>query len=168
MKRSVKVMVLTAMLAALYFVLSLTLKIPLRGNISLDLGYCALTVAAVFLGAVPAAIVGGLGAAIESILLSPYGLSVGWVVMNVCIGLICGYVLHKEYRRGRTKLIPAVITILIAVFIGVFMKTVIECTLYSIPVLVKLPKSITAFLVDSIVMIFGGIPLSDIIKGRAY
>lgn len=168
MKRSVKVMVLTAMLAALYFVLSLTLKIPLRGNISLDLGYISLTVAAVFLGAIPAAIVGGLGAAIESILLSPYGLSIGWVVMNVCIGLICGYVLHKKYRNLRTERISAVITILVAVLIGVSMKTLIECTLYSIPVIVKLPKSVAAFLVDSFVMIFGGIPLSDVIKDKVY
>lgn len=50
MKKSVKTMVLTAMLAALYFVLSISLKIPTVGNISLDLGYIALTIAAVYLG----------------------------------------------------------------------------------------------------------------------
>jgi hypothetical protein len=37
----------------------------------------------------------------------------------------------------------------------VTVKTFIECGLYSIPLLVKIPKSVTAFAIDTIVMIIG-------------
>ena len=166
MKKSVKTMVLTAMLTALYFVLSISLKIPTVGNISLDLGYIALTIAAVYLGALPAAIVGGLGAAIESTLLSPYGLSIGWVVMNICIGIACGTFLFHRHFDKPSKLYKAVFVILVSVFAGVLAKTVIECLLYSIPILVKIPKSASAFFIDSFVMIFAGLPLSVALEGR--
>ena len=47
-----------AVFTALYFVLSALLKIPVVGNITLDLGYIALAVGAVYLGAVPAMVIG--------------------------------------------------------------------------------------------------------------
>jgi hypothetical protein len=45
--------------------------------------------------------------------------------------------------------------IVISVFVGVTVKTFIECGLYSIPLLVKIPKSVTAFAIDTIVMLIG-------------
>lgn len=158
---NIRKITLTGILTALYFVLSLTLKIPATGNISLDLGYIALTVAAVLLGPIPGAIVGGLGAAIESILLSPYGLSIGWVVMNIIIGLIVGAIVDND-----TDIFIEVCTIACAVFLGVCAKMAIECSLYSIPLLVKLPKSLWAFIFDAFVMIFAGVPLVQVLKGK--
>ena len=42
--KKAKLMATTGMLTALYFVLSALLKIPVAGNIKLDLGYIAMTV----------------------------------------------------------------------------------------------------------------------------
>lgn len=154
---------IVGVLSALYFVLSLTLKIPTGfGAIALDMGYIVLTVSAITLGPIPAALVGGIGAAVESSLLSPYGISIGWVVMNIIIGLICGYALHNA---DNIKMVRTIIIIVIAVFIGVCAKTGIECTLYSIPLIVKAPKSIVAWIIDSIVMVIG-IPIAKRVKDR--
>lgn len=157
---NIKKISLVGMLAALYFVLSLTLKIPIAGNISLDLGYLALTVAAVCLGPVAGALVGGIGAAVESILLSPFGLSIGWVLMNVLIGLVVG-MMAKSSNKG----FDLIFGIVVAVLLGAFAKGFLECALYQIPFAVKLPKIISAFVIDTIVMIFG-IPFAKMLDKR--
>ena len=148
---STKKIATVGMLTALYVVLSLTLKIPLGvGAIALDLGYIVLTVSAFKVG-IWSAVVGGAGAAIESFMLSPYGLSYGWIVMNIIIGLICGYLFYNA-KISHQYHISAIV---LSVFAGITAKTIIECSLYSIPYLVKLPKSATAFAVDTIVMLIG-------------
>ena len=163
-----KKIALIGILSALYFVFSLTLKIPMGvGSIALDLGYIVLTVAAWYLGAFPAAIVGGLGALIESVLLSPYGISYGWIVMNVIIGLGCGFIFSLIKNKDNTltlrKMILCGITIVVMVLVGVTAKTIIECTLYSIPYIAKIPKSLVAFGIDSVVMIIG-LPIARKLK----
>lgn len=156
-------------LAALYFVLSLTLKIPMSvGNISLDLGYIALMAGASLFGPVVGALTGAIGAGVESILLSPYGLSVGWVVMNAIIGIIVGclfaYTDATHLPWGKCMVI-CVGTIVLAVGLGVMAKTFIECALYSIPLAVKLPKSLVAWGIDSLVMLIG-LPISGMIYSK--
>ena len=146
-----KTIATVGILTALYVVLSLTLKIPFGiGAIALDLGYIVLTVSAFKVG-MWSAVVGGAGAALESYIFSPYGLSYGWIVMNIIIGLICGYFFYKKRKPYAFH----VCMIVISVFVGVTVKTVIECGLYSIPFLVKIPKSVTAFAIDTIVMLIG-------------
>ena len=155
----IKKIALIGILTALYVVMSLTLKIPIGiGNIQLDMGYVALTVACFTVGPW-AAFVGGVGAAIESILFSAYGISYGWIAMNIAIGLILGFVFKRisclERHKDATEYIIAVFLITMAVLIGVTIKTIIECSLYSIPIAVKLPKSLIAFLIDTVVMVIG-------------
>ena len=154
MNKTTKTIALVGILTALYVVFALTLKIPMGvGNIALDLGYIVLTVSAFKLG-MKSAIVGGLGALIESVLFSAYGISYGWIVMNIIIGLICGYVFTRYTPNKREYLFYSLIIVAV-VLIGVSAKTVIECQLYSIPYLVKIPKSLVAWIIDSIVMIIG-------------
>lgn len=156
-KKIIKKIALIGILTALYVVMSLTLKIPIGiGDIQIDMGYVALTVACFTVGPW-AAFVGGVGAAIESILFSAYGISYGWIAMNIAIGLILGLIfkisprLTEQYEdRGINILL-----IILAVLIGVTIKTIIECSLYSIPLAVKLPKSLVAFLIDTVVMVIG-------------
>lgn len=147
-------------LTALYVVCALSLKVPTGvGNISLDLGYIVLTVACMLLGW-KAFIVGGVGAFLESLLFSAYGISYGWIAMNVIIGLMCGIV-FSVCKPKKTVLKVAVysVVIVVAVALGVAVKTIIECKLYSIPYAVKIPKSVTAFIIDSVVMLVG-LPLA--------
>lgn len=161
MNKSTKTIVTFGMFAALYVVLSATIKIPLIGHIVLDMGYIILTVAAVCYGAIPAAIIGAVGCAIESILFTALGFSISWVVMNIIIGLIVGYVATRPMIDTKRWIIAIVIPI--AVFLGVVAKTGIECVLYNIPVAVKVPKALVAFAVDSLVMIIG-LPIAYQVK----
>lgn len=156
-KNLIKKVALVGILTALYVVMSLTLKIPIGiGNIQLDMGYVALTVACFTVGPW-AAFVGGVGAAIESILFSAYGISYGWIAMNIAIGLILGFIfkISPSLSVRYEDMGMNIFLITIAVIIGVAIKTIIECSLYSIPLAVKLPKSLTAFLIDTAVMVIG-------------
>ena len=137
-------------LTALYCVLSALMKIPFIGAISLDLGYIALAVGCCLFGPW-GALIGAVGCGLESILFSPYGFSISWVVANLIIGLGCGLVFkHTDVIWKRI--------IAIIIFVGIGMlgaKTGIECYLYHIPFAVKIVKNLVAFGVDSFVMIIG-------------
>lgn len=147
-------------LSALYVVCALSLKVPTGvGNIALDLGYIVLTVACLLFGW-KACIVGGVGAFLESLLFSAYGISYGWIAMNIIIGLICGIVFTLIKTENKAiKYISCSLTITLSVLLGVTAKTIIECKLYSIPYAVKIPKSFTAFVLDTVVMLVG-LPLA--------
>lgn len=148
----------TALGIALYCALSMSMKIPLGvGHIAVDLGYIVLAVYAYHMGSISAAIVGGCSAAIMSILTGWFSLE--WVLANVTVGLICGRFYERNTYGKRcvasAYIRNAVVTIL-AVGLGMLVvKTAVSCWLWSIPVLVKLPKSITAWVVDSVVMCCG-------------
>ena len=141
---------LTGILTALYVVLSAFVKIPLLGDIKLDLGYIAFAVALYIIG--PYGIfVGVAGCSIESILFASYGFSISWAMANLVIGIICNLMFAKT-----KKLKYAIPVTMLACLIGlVVVKSGIECYLYSIPLLVKLPKSISAFVADALMMIVG-------------
>lgn len=156
-----------AMLSALYFVLSAILKIYVVGNITLDLGYIALAVGAVYFGAVPGMLIGGFGAFLESALMSQRGVSPGWILMNLIVGYCCGLILHKAVEGSRKQFwIKAVITVILSMLVGVAVKTAIDCLLYDIALLAKIPSSLTAWILDSAVMLVIGIPLALILKKR--
>lgn len=154
-KEVIKKIALIGIMTALYVVMSLTLKIPIGvGNIQLDMGYIILAIACFTVGPW-AGFVGGAGAAIESILFSAYGISWGWITMNLLIGLVLGFIFIKYKLTPAYKFIIAVVLVVCTVLIGALVKTVIECALYSIPYQVKIPKSLAAWVIDSIAMIIG-------------
>lgn len=140
---------LIGILTALYVVLSFTVKIPLISHIQTDLGYIAFGVACASIG-VPALIVGVLGSLFISLLTSGW-VPIGWMLGQVLIGIICGL----SYRKVKNMWANIGITIL-AVFLGVaVIKTIVECNLYNIPLVVKFPKNTIAFIADTIPMIIG-------------
>ena len=154
-KEVIKKIALVGIMTALYVVMSLTLKIPIGvGNIQLDMGYIVLAIACFTVGPW-AGFIGGAGAAIESILFSAYGISWGWIAMNLLIGLVLGFIFIKYELTPVYRFIMAIDFIILAVLVGALVKTVIECALYSIPYQVKIPKSLTAWVIDSIAMIIG-------------
>ena len=136
---------------ALYVVLGLAMNIPLLAgsHIQTDLGYIAFG-AFCFLFGWEACIVGIIGCLIESLIVSGW-VPVGWMLGQLFIGVACGI----AYKKFNQRWVQIVVTI-IAVFIGIgAIKTVVECALYSIPVLVKFPKNFVAFIADVIPMIVG-------------
>ena len=143
------------LLTASYCVLSMMMKVPFIGAISLDLGYIALTIGCAMFG-IWGAFIGAVGCGIESILLSPYGFSISWFTANLIIGLGCGFVF--KHTKSTWK---RVIAIIIFVALGILgAKTVIECNLYGIPLEVKIVKNAVAFLVDTITMTVG-LPIAN-------
>lgn len=166
MKRTKK-LALIAMLIALYFVLSAMLKIPIAGHITLDLGYIALMVAAVYLGAGPAMAVGGIGAFLESALMSQRGVSLGWIAMNVIAGGLVGWVLYKIPAQEHKRLvISALIVVPVAMLLGAAVKMFLDCAIYDLPILLKIPTTAAAWISDSAVMLAIGLPLSIALKRR--
>lgn len=140
---------LTALGIALYVALSLTIKIPLIAHISLDLGYIVLAVYCYHFGAISGAVVGGAGCVLISLLTSGW-FPPGWMLGNILIGTICGFL----YRKG--KLISNVLISAGAVILGVWLvKTVVECNLYKIPYGVKFVSNGIASIADAIVMCIG-------------
>lgn len=140
-----------AMLTALYVVLSAFLKFYIGvGHIQVDLGYIAFSVSLCMFG-IYGTFVGVIGCAIESTLFTAYGFSISWAVANAIIGIGCGLL----FPRLKHFLSKALIILLFCGLGFLLAKTAIECILYSIPVAVKIPKSIAAFSADSIVMIAG-------------
>ena len=158
-----------AVLTALYFVLSVLFKIPVGGNIKLDLGYIVLMVSAVHLGAVPAAVVGGLGALLESMLMSAKGISPGWILMNVIVGLACGWVLFQQKGAPVKQLVIASCVIVpLSMLPAVTVKTLIDFALYKYTdaVSAKIVTAAIALVADSAVMLLFGLPLSIALRGR--
>lgn len=151
MNQSTKKIVTIGVLTALYVVLSAMFKVSLGiGAITLDLGYIAFAVSLCEFG-VWGAVVGVLGCAIESMLFTPYGFSISWVVANLIIGLGCGIVFNlscKTWVRAVSVVAFCIVGLLCA-------KTAIECALYSIPLAVKIPKNAVACAADAAVMLFG-------------
>lgn len=150
-----------AMLTALYVVMSAFLKFYVGvGHIQVDLGYIAFVVALCEFGVAGTA-VGVIGCALESILFTAYGFSISWAVANAVIGIGCGLV----FSKSKKFCVRATAIILYSAIGFLLLKTVIECKLYSIPYAVKLPKSVAAFVVDSIVMICG-LAFYELLKRR--
>ena len=146
---NVKKIALLGIGIALYFVLGMAVKIPLISHIQTDLGYIVFGIFLYLLGPV-ACVVGVVGCLFESLLVSGW-IPIGWMVGQFIIGIICGI----SYKKIKSLPINIIITV-IAVFIGVgIIKTGIECVLYTIPLLVKFPKNVVAFIADTIPMIIG-------------
>lgn len=136
---------------ALYVAISMTIKIPLVGHASLDLGYIVFAVYCYYFGSAIGATVGGVGCMLVSLLTSGW-FPPGWIAGNILIGLIVGTV---GYRKNISA-IKRVCIVVFAVFLGIFcVKTAIECAIYSIPLAVKIPKSAVVFVTDAIVMSIG-------------
>ena len=166
-KYKTRVITFTATLTAAYVVLSMLLKIPVAGTITIDLGYIALMVAAVCLGPVSALLVGALGAGIESAIASARGLSLGWILMNAIIGFGCGLILSKADSSNKKKFVPkAVFAVIVFCFLGVVVKTFIDCALYKIALELKIPTGLVAWGLDSFVMLAIGLPLSMALEKR--
>lgn len=156
MDKKLKLICNLGMGIAIYTVLGMMVKIPLIGHIQTDLGYIAFG-AYLYLFGAPAAIVGIVGCLFESLLVSGW-VPIGWMLGQLVIGLICGFMLKRvgRYKRKSIKVLAIVALVTASVFLGIgFVKTIIECKLYSIPYEIKFAKNAVAATADVIPMLLG-------------
>ncbi len=153
---------LTGIGIALYVVLSMLIKIPVIGHISLDLGYIVLAIYCYFYGEISGAIVGACGCFLVSLLGSGW-IGIGWPLGNLFIGAVCG----RTYKMKKWDILFHILFTIVAVFIGIgLIKTIIECAMYSIPFEVKFVKDCVAFIMDAITMCIGLLIANNIKKIR--
>ena len=147
MKFTTKKICITALGVAFYVSLSMAVKIPIPvGHLALDLGYIVLANYCYFFGPYVGMVVGGAGCVLVSLLVSGW-FPAGWLLGNILIGAVCGLF----YRRDKT--LWNVVVSVVAVLLGILgVKTLVECVLYDIPLVVKLPKNTVAAVMDAAVM----------------
>ena len=58
-------------------------------------------------------LVGMLGAALESIVMSSKGLSLGWICMNGIVGFFCGLVLFKANEKETKKFVIKAVAVVL-------------------------------------------------------
>ncbi|WP_312612442.1 folate family ECF transporter S component [Oscillibacter sp.] len=99
-KQTTSMLVTLGMLVAIEIVLSRFLSIP-AWNFKIGLGFVPVVMAAVLYGAVPAAIVGGLGDFLGAIMfpIGPY--FPGFTLTAALTGLVWGVFLHKRQTMAR-------------------------------------------------------------------
>lgn len=149
MKKSIKWLTLVALGIALYFVLSLSIKIPLINHISLDLGYIVLAVYCYAMGWLPGMIIGGTGCVLISLLTSGW-FPPGWFLANLLIGSGCG-LFYKQDRPIYNSFISVIF-----VFLGVMLiKSLVESYMFGIPLEAKLITNAIAASTDSLGMVIG-------------
>lgn len=156
MDKKLKLICNLGMGIALYTVLGMMVKIPLIGHIHTDLGYIAFGAYLYIFGA-PAAIVGIVGCLFESLLVGGW-VPIGWMLGQMVIGLICGFMLKRvgRYKRKSINVLAIVALVTASVFLGIgFVKTIVECKLYSIPYEIKFAKNAVAAISDVIPMLLG-------------
>lgn len=148
-------------LTALSVVLFSLIRIPLFGNIKLDLSYIVLTVAIVKCKMSGAIFVGGVGALIESMLYGVNGLSFSWIIANIIIAII-GKIFY-ELSIKQNKEFIFIFGLFIGCLLGLLIiKTLIECLLFKIPLLLKMSTNVVAFISDFICMLIGVIVVERI------
>lgn len=139
---------------ALYVCVSMVMKIPIVDHISLDLGYIVLAMYCYLYGGIYGAVVGSLGCFLVSLITTGW-IAIGWPLGNLLIGFICGIV-YRSMKNRDSEYMVCITTTIIAVFLGVaVIKTVVECTIYSLPMGVKFVKNLVAFVMDASVMCIG-------------
>lgn len=140
---------------ALYFVLSMTVKIPLIGHIQTDLGYIVFGLYCALFGWT-ACIVGVIGCLFESLIISGW-IPIGWMVGQLFIGISCGIILNKiKNMQINSYFLISLVTIIVSIFVGIgLVKTIIECNLYEIPFAIKFTKNCIACVADIIPMMLG-------------
>lgn len=156
MDKKLKLICNLGMGIALYTVLGMMVKIPLIGHIQTDLGYIAFG-AYLYLFGAAAAIVGIVGCLFESLLVNGW-VPIGWMLGQMVIGLICGFMLKRadRYKKKTIKVLAIAALVTASVFLGIgFVKTIVECKLYSIPYEIKFAKNAVAAIADVIPMLLG-------------
>lgn len=157
---------ITAMGIALFVTLSMCLRVPIFDNYYICLGYVVMTIYLYNIGTISGTIVACIGTLIYCILINGLRGMPGWIIGNLVIGLLTGYVMKKLHNANNNmfKFIIISITIIISVAVGILgAKSLIEHLLYSQPIMIRIITNMSAFIADCVTIILS-IPLAISLK----
>ena len=156
MSKKIKNISITGIGIALFVVLSLCLQVPVFENYYLCLGYVVMAVYCYCVGTVSGTLVGVLGTVIYCIMIKGKRGMPGWALGNLIIGINLGIAFKVIKKLGKPKLefFILVVAIIATTAAGIlFAKSVLECVLYSQPILVRMANNIYGFIADAFVLI---------------
>lgn len=165
-KVNTKNLCITAMGIALFVALSMCLRVPIFENYYVCLGYVVMTIYLYNVGTISGTIVGCVGTFIYCILINGLRGMPGWIIGNLIIGLITGFIMQKLQNINKNCFVFLLIAIVssISVCLGILgAKSLVECFLYGQPILVRIISNMSAFIADSVTIIIS-IPLAIQLK----
>lgn len=156
MKSITKNVCITALGIALFVVFSLCLQVPVFENYYLCLGYVVLAVYCYSIGVGKSVCVGFLGVILYCLLTSGLrgmpGWSLGNIVIALATSLVCKFT--EKFKNKTIRHIVIAVVMVLSTAIGILgVKSLVECLLYSQPVLLRVAKNVYAFVADSFVLV---------------
>jgi len=161
MKRriSTKDICIVGMGIALFVTLSMCLRVPIFENYYICLGYVVMTLYLYAVGTVSGTLVGCIGTLLYCILINGLRGMPGWIVGNLIIGVVLGTVM----KRTSNILVLSIVTCLTTAIGILGGKSLVECLLYSQPLVVRMATNMSAFIADAFTIVIS-LPLSAGLK----
>lgn len=154
--KTTKNITINAIGISLFVVLSLCLQVPVFENYYLCLGYVVMAVYCYSIGTTSGTIVGTIGTILYCILINGLRGMPGWALGNIVIGLGISntFKIAKKIKNPLASMVTSVFGIAIFVTLGIiFVKSGLECLLYSQPILIRMVNNGTAYITDLIMLI---------------
>ena len=150
-------MCVTAIGTALFIVLTMCLQVPVFENYYLCLGYIVMAVCLYSFGTASGTFVGCVGVILYCVLTNGLRGMPGWTAGNLVIGIIVGLTFRftKKLDKAWLRTLLNFVAIAVSTAIGILIvKSLVECLLYSQPMLLRMGKNVFAFVADIFVLEF--------------
>ncbi len=131
-RKSVKVLVIIAMMTALEVVLSRFMSIPIGNSLKFGFNFVPICVAAYLYGPLASVLVGGLGDLLGALLFPTNTIFYGFTVTAALTGLVFGLFLHKKYNFLRILFGVLVVQIALTIFLDALWFNIYYGTPYTV------------------------------------
>lgn len=141
---------------ALFVALSFVIRVPVFENYYICLGYVVMAVYLYSVGTIHGTLVGTFGVFIYCLLISGLRGMPGWILANIAIGVVLGYVMKKTKGIHNRKVATGIqiIAVVLSVAIGILViKSGVECFLYGQPFWLRTANNIYAFIADIVTLV---------------
>ena len=145
----IKKMSQTAIMTALYVVLSIFVNIPLINRIVLELGYVVLGTCSGFMDAWQLMFIGGVGCILKA-MLTGGNFPLGWFPAQLLLCFLLSYI--GKCQKTYLKVLYCVIICFISIGL---VKSFIEIFIYDLPFWAKIGSNSVACLADTIGLLIG-------------
>ncbi len=146
---SIKKMTETAMMTALYVVLSMFINIPIINRIVLEVGYVVLGACTTFMNSYQLMFIGGVGCVLKA-MMTGGNFPFGWLPAQLVLCFFLGNV--KKIEKMPVRIIWSIALVFLCIC---GLKTLIEVPLYQLPFWAKLGSNSVAAISDAAGLFLG-------------